>query len=323
MNDFRLAILAARSATGEYAALENNLSQAIAWMGNFWQLTKPAEANFIFMLISSAKTLKTLQILQGGFPAERIIVATSVAVELPHIKWLLPFPKTQRCPTVLSIVNLLSRIWEHYPDNKPNYVGDVFEPTLYLPGIIEQSKEDGVARICPLDSGVNVVLAPKESAYYFAGDVEQLMAFAGREKTSIKVIDATEQELAECAGLIKFGSRLNDYANFGDADILPQMGVKQSAKGNLSDLIWLSVLVASRGRTLSSYDTDDKVILLDMPDILLMDYFSVEYKKLSEIFISKPATVIEASSAAQRSLFDTINFCNACTVLNMTEIRRQ
>jgi hypothetical protein len=165
-------------------------------------------------------------------------------------------------------------------------------------------------------------LAPKEQAYYFAGDLEQIIPFACAEKASIKVAAISEQELADTTALIKSGTRLNNHADLGDEENLPQLGVKQSPKGHLNDLIWLSVLIASRGKPLSSYKPDDKIILLDIPDILLMDYFSVEYKKLSEIFISRSASVIEASATAQRSLFDTINFCNACTVLNMTEIRK-
>lgn len=320
MNNFRLAILAAQTANGEYFALQTNLNQAITWLSNTWQLTKPAEANFIFMPLTSTKSLKTLQTLQNSYPIERIIVATSIQIQLPQIKWLLPFSKTQTCPTVLSLVNLLSRIREHFQNQKPGYLDQVFEPMQYLPGIIEQCKQDGTARLCSLDSAVRIILAPKESAYYFAGHLEQLIPLACALNTVIKVESVSEHELADTTGLLNFGSRFNDHAHLDDVKILPGIGVKRSTQGSLSDLLWLSVLIASCGRRLSSYNLNEKIFLLEIPDILLSDYFCVEYNKLSEIFISKPTSVIEASTAAHRSLFDTINFCNACTVLNMTEI---
>jgi len=321
MNSFRVAILAAPSASEELSALQNNLTQTMTWLGNAWQLSKPVNANFILIPVTSTKSLKALQTLQNSYPIDKIMVATSIQIDLPQIKWLLPFPKTQPCPSVSSLVNLFSSIREYFQNNNPEYLQEIFEPMQYLPGIIEQAKHDGIARrLCTENDSQKLVIVPKESAYYFAGNLEQLVPFAGNEKSSITVTTVTETELADTTGLLNVSSRLKEHAQLDDVKILPQMGLNQTTKGHLNDLIWLSVLIASRGRRLSSYQLTDKIILLEIPDILLMDYFSVEYNKLSAIFISKPASVIEASSAAKRSLFDTINFCNACTVLNMTEI---
>jgi hypothetical protein len=56
-----------------------------------------------------------------------------------------------------------------------------------------------------------------------------------------------------------------------------------------------------------------------MPETLSIDFFSQHYKKLAELLSAKPISVIELSNATQHSLFDTFNFCNACSALELTE----
>jgi hypothetical protein len=320
MNNFRLAILAAQSSNGEFTSLQNNLAQAITWLGNTWQLTKPVHANFIIMLVTSAKSLKTLQTLQNVYPPGRFIVATSLQIKLPQIKWQLPFPKKQTSPSILSLVNLLSRVREHYLNQSAVDLATAFNSMEHFSGIIEQCRQDQVSRACSKDNGPIVVLLPKKSAYYFAGTLEQLVPIAAANRSSITVKNLSADEYA--GSLDAFIETTQPQQNHRiDEAVLPAHSELQGLnQGHINDLLWLSVLIASRGRPISLFQLTDKISLLEIPDILLGEYFSVEYKKLIEIFISKPASVIEASKIAQRSLFDTINFYNACKVLNMTEI---
>ena len=319
MDEFRLAILAPQTAKGDHIALHTSLTQAVAWLGQAWRLTKPADADFIFMLAASTKSLSTLQTLQRSYPIEKLIVASSIPIDMPQIKWHLAFSKQQNCPTILAIVNLLSRIQEHFLGLKPSGNDSFFEPTQHLAGLIGQCQQDGIARVCTLDNTSKIILNPKESTYYFSGDWEQLIPLALADIKAIKVSEASENELADETESINFGSRLSEYANFGDVEILPKMGVRESPKGNLQDLLWFSTLVAARGRTLNAYSASDKMILKTMPDILQLDYFSHEYQNLAALLIAKPISIIDAGTITGHSVFSTINFCNAGMMLKIIE----
>ena len=234
MDEFRLAILAAQTAEGGYIALRNNLSLAIDWLGKDWQLTKASNANLIFMLASSAKSLATLQTLQRSYPIDRLIVASCMPVDMPQIKWHLPFSKQQHCPSVLSIVNVLSKFREHIQGINSASSVDFFEPLQHLTGIIEQCQRDGISRSCSLGDNFKIILVPNEASYYFIGEWEQLIPIALADITEIKVTEVSENELPELTESIKFGSRLSEYANFHDTEFLLQMGVKTIAKGEFN-----------------------------------------------------------------------------------------
>ena len=319
MSDLRVAVLAAPTANNERNSFTYTLKLAADWLGHPWAIAKPSEANFIFMLVNSIKNLKTLQNLQQNYPPDKLIVASSVGVELPQVRWHLPFSKQLPFPSTLSVVNLFSRIQETLTEISPSQAGGISEPNNHLPGVIEQCSADGIARMCSLGNSPTIVIAPKEKSFYLAETIEAIipLALAAKKELTIKEIDNTE--LKKHVDTLNFGTRVSDYATFDDVGILPQIGMKSPPKQRLTELVWFSVLVGSRGNPLSSYSLTDKVSLHEIPDVLLKDYYAQEYKRLAENLFAKPTPILEAAQKSGRSLFDTINFCNACAVLRIAD----
>jgi hypothetical protein len=311
MYPYRLALLAEQNFIDSGSDAYVNLENAVTWLNQSWKLTKPAEADYIFMLASSTNSLKTLQTLQQNYPKEKLIVATSMQVELPQIKWQLSFPKKNSFPSVLSIVNLLTRIIETNQSDRFVKIDVPFDPGQYLPAIIKQAEQDRISRLCKLTSAIAIVIYSSQKVFYSKGNFDYLVPLAAANKSNLTVQKISDRELPNLIGSPMHGQGFNEQHEY-----------EFSYKRDLNDLVWFSVLVASQGNPLKSYTANHKISLLEIPDILLMDYFADEYRRLAEILISKPTSPIEASQSIERSLYDVINFCNACTVLGMTEIIR-
>ena len=271
------------------------------------------------MQVTSAKALKILQALQISYPTEKLIVATSLPIELPGIRWCLLFPKQSACPSVMSIVNLLTRIYEGTQINQNMDQNSFFSPDEFFTGIINTAKKDGKAMACTFKNTPTVILSPKESAYYFAHEFEELFPLVAAPKSLINIKTFGDQQFEEEIKHMQFGARLNAYAQFDDELSLHDIGLKAVVKHNLDDLVWLSVFAASKGYPFDVYKVDDKIRMLETPSIFARDEFKNEYGTLAEIFLAKPTTIAEAGKIAGRSLFDTINFCNASVSLGNIE----
>lgn len=313
MSDFRLAILGEQKPASHLTALKENLHYALIWLDGIWQLDKPANANYILAQISSDKAAETLQTLLKRFPSNRLIVATSTPFPLSGIKWHLPFDEQLPCPSIISLVNILATIYEQeyqlsgYPDS--------YRAFEYLLGIIRFSQDDNIARSCALNDDPAVIISPQENVYYIKVGFEKIIPLLSVKKSEVTVKKLSDNELAKDIDSIEFGSRLNAYANLDDEVHLLDMGVNDIVKRPLNELVWFSVLVSSKGNPLQSYNSRAKLFTSENSFEYLNDFFKKEYAPLIHLFSQKPMTIIESTKLSRRSIFDTINFCNACTVL--------
>jgi hypothetical protein len=322
MNEFRLALLSDQKASSNPAALRTHLDYALTWLSDTWSLTSAVHANYIFMQLTSNKDLKTLQKLQVTFPKERLIIASSLAVKLPDIEWYLPFTKQSPCPSVTSIVNLLATISERSRRHHQTQERGVFSPLACLAGVISQSKQNNHSVVCRYGDLPELILSPKENAFYFTQNFEQLIPIAAAPKDSINTQIVNDKLFDDAVKNLQFGSRINAYASFDDSVDLMEMGIQSDAKQDLDELMWFAVLVASRGMPLETYQVNDKMRLLEMPSAILSKRFNNDYDKLAEIFLAKAVSIIEANEISQHSLYDTVNFCNACTSIGQSEFTK-
>jgi hypothetical protein len=303
----------------EIVEVKNAISLAISCTNGGWALVEPAAANLLLVRVNSETDLQTLQNLQQKFPDERLVVFASNEFAI-EARWLLPFIKRNVVPTILSIVNLFSRIHAHFLPSE-NRLGppEFYDPYEDLLGIVQESINDGMARICSCAGGPELYLLPNEHAFYLSGNIEQLIPMVLAKRQAIQSVTVNDHQVIEAVSYVKFSSRLSSYLTLDDDNLFQAIKVKKYKRYALNELLWFAVLIGSRGRFLVSSQWEETILLKQLPEYLRLDYYGKEYKPLADHINAHSDSLAKIATSSTYPVFQIIGFYNACSVMHLIE----
>ncbi|MGZ8249762.1 hypothetical protein [Methylomagnum sp.] len=174
----------------------------------------------------------------------------------------------------------------------------VYDPEHYLPGIVRQSRADGVPRrlVCD-DGGGTLLIDPDPKLYFVPGDKIALWPILSEPRQRIEV------HLLSHEGLTRevLGIRARGIA--------------------LDELVFLAVLLGSRGRLWAGCRPDEPVRLKRWPDLKNLSHFpdSVDYVRVAAFMGGNTADLSTIVANTRISEEKAINFHNGFEALGLLE----
>jgi len=191
----------------------------------------------------------------------------------------------------------------------PSLEGD-FNPAVHFLGLLKKAVGDGIARRCAVAGGPQIVVAPKQRAYYSASVTAQdLRNLCLAEPFDLQV-EALPDWTPEAKKEIQIG-RMRLRAPAGDA--LAGLSPKP-----LGELLWLATLSVSKGRLLQGCRTDDPVRLKHPPDFSVLPHQD-SHLRLAEFMRESNADLPTVAKHTGVPLAEVYDFHNACAMLGLVE----
>lgn len=191
----------------------------------------------------------------------------------------------------------------------PSLEGD-FNPAVHFLGLLKKAVGDGIARRCAVAGGPQIVVAPKQMAYYSASVTAQdLRNLCLAEPFDLQV-EALPNWTPEAKKEIQIG-RMRLRAPTGDA--LAGLSPKP-----LGELLWLATLGVSKGRLLQGCRADDPVRLKHPPDFSVLPH-QESHLRLAEFMCESSANLPAVARQTGVPLAEVYDFHNACAMLGLVE----
>lgn len=186
-----------------------------------------------------------------------------------------------------------------------------FNPSVHFLGLLKKAVGDGVARRCAVAGGPQVVVAPRQMAYYSASaTAEDLRRLCLAEPFDLQIEALPNWNPDAQKETIQVGRmRIRAQADAAAAGLSPRP---------LAGLLWLASLSVSRGRLMQGCRADDPVRLKRLPD------FSALPHRESHVRLAQAMHEVggDLPSLARRTglpLGEVYDFFNACAVLGLVE----
>lgn len=194
---------------------------------------------------------------------------------------------------------------------------NVFNPAVYLPGLLEKANADKLIRRCSIPGGMSLTIIPKEGKYYTEMDPVSFGQFCGTRLLQMDV------------GADDAGGQTEEVVQIGRSWVRRKKAAPPpKGQGHpLSDLLFRSTLYASQGRLLANFQLDSLVSLSSQPDkVLLRESATIQAERyifpLTAFMTShKPMSLPEIAKATQQPLAKVIDFYNACAISGLTSPR--
>ena len=167
-----------------------------------------------------------------------------------------------------------------------------FIPDYYFLGIVQKSIQTGKIYHCKTPCNINIYLFPRENSYFCSLNISDLSSLFLIYIDEIKIKEISEKELKK------------DIENM-KSDVL-------------TDLLWHSAVIASRGRLMKNHHHDTVVHLRYWPDISYIN--TSENYLIIAIFMQYNAIDIQKIAGyTEQTVSDVINFHNACNALGLID----
>jgi len=192
----------------------------------------------------------------------------------------------------------------------PSLEGD-FNPAVHFLGLLKKALSDGVARRCSVTGGPQIVIAPRQMAYYSATITTQdlrTLCLAQPFDLQIEPLPnwnpGAEQETIQ-VGRMRMRAK-TDQALAG------------LAPNPLAELLWLATVSVSDGRLLQGCRADDAVRLKQWPDMSLLAQHE-RYLPIAQFMHASSADLLTVAKQTGAPFSEVCDFHNACAVLGLIE----
>ena len=328
------------------ALLDFNAKQQVAFsailvlsetsLNNNWKFADKKTANIIFVNSKQVISQKQWDKIQQRYP-EAVLVAYSENLEPLNIEWKLLTEETKP-PQRSLLIALLNKITialsqttkvvkkeiitvnndsspienkginrailkedqkkqpinntiliAEPPENK--HVNDnFFLPEYYFLGIVQKSIQVGEIYHCKTPCNINIYLFPKENSYFCSLNLADLESLFLMYPDEIKIKKILEKDLKQYTKNMKIQS--------------------------LTDLLWHSAIIASRGRLMKSHDFSEIIHLKYFPDISYINV-STGYLAIAIFMRFNQLGIKMIASYTEQKETDVIDFYNACHMLGL------
>lgn len=186
-----------------------------------------------------------------------------------------------------------------------------FNPAVHFLGLLKKAVGDGIARRCAVSGGPQIVVAPKQMAYYSASITpKDLQNLCQAEPFDLQIEALPNWDPTARRETIQIGRmRLRAQADDGLAGMSPKP---------LGELLWLATISASQGRLIQGSRADDPVRLKHWPDFSVLPHRE-SYLRLAQFMHESSADLLTVAEETGVPLAEVFDFYNACTILGLIE----
>jgi len=186
-----------------------------------------------------------------------------------------------------------------------------FNPAVHFLGLLKKALADGLARRCSMTDGPQIVIAPRQMAYYSA---------------SITAADVRTLCLAQ-----PFDLQIEALPNWNpdaEQETIQVGRMRIRAKSShalagleakpLAELLWQATICASNGRLLQGCRANETVRLKQWPDVSLLAH-NQSYLRIAQFMHSSSVDLLTVAAQTGLPLAEVYDFHNACATLGLIE----
>jgi hypothetical protein len=185
-----------------------------------------------------------------------------------------------------------------------------FNPSVHFLGLLKKALSDGIARRCAVTGGPQIVIAPRQMAYYSASITTQdLRALCLAQPFDLQIEPLPEWN-PDAQETIQVGRmRIRAKGDKALAGLEPRP---------LQALLWEAALSASAGRLLQGCRAGDPVRLRQWPDFSALAHRD-SHLKLAKFMHESSADLPTVAERTGLPLAEVHDFHNACAMLGLVE----
>lgn len=318
MQKIQIAVVSSEAARKERSGLLDGLVVVLAWLGKNWGLVAdPAQADLLVVLLDDKNDQFPLwQRCRAQFPSKRMVACG--ANEFPQDSlWQIRWKASEKAISVPQAFHVLSRLAESL--EPPSFSGEMFTPEEYFQGIISDTLNDGVSRICSFAGREAIYLFPMGRTCYVLNSIETLIPLFLARRDEIDVRDVDEEELLKKINLAGFTSRLSKYTDLAESLVpLQGAGVRVTKSYDMDEMLWLATLVNARGRLLRDYPYQDFNRIKQWPDFIRSPFY-YEYLPALESQAVQGVNMWDFAIKTQASRRQLVDLHNALAMLSLVE----